>query len=73
MEQGHYGFPCRKPTWLYAFGTSLPPLRWGDAEAPLDAFDKLSVRRRRATPVEFRDVLLAMARSVQPGRLRGAA
>lgn len=31
VEQGHYGHPARKPTWLYAHGVEPPPLRWGKA------------------------------------------
>ena len=33
IEQGRYGFPVRKATWLYAVGTELPPLRWGRVNA----------------------------------------
>lgn len=30
VEQGHYGHPARKATWLYAVGVSLlPQLKWG--------------------------------------------
>lgn len=29
VEQGHYGHPARKATWLYAFGVDLPELIWG--------------------------------------------
>ena len=30
VEQGRYGHPMRKATWLYAYGlTNLPELRWG--------------------------------------------
>lgn len=30
VEQGHYGHPARKATWLYAVGVDdLPSLRWG--------------------------------------------
>jgi hypothetical protein len=29
VEQGHYGHPARKATWLYAHGVSLPELKWG--------------------------------------------
>lgn len=32
VEQGRYGHPARKATWLYAYGTSLPELRWGPAK-----------------------------------------
>lgn len=29
VEQGHYGHPARKATWLYSVGTELPSLEWG--------------------------------------------
>ena len=29
VEQGRYGLPVKKATWLYAFGVDLPDLRWG--------------------------------------------
>ena len=32
VEQGHYGHPMRKATWLYAFGVDLPDLVWGPSE-----------------------------------------
>lgn len=35
IEQGRYGLPVKKATWLYVFGVELPELRWGftaDAE-----------------------------------------
>lgn len=104
IEQGRYGLPVKKATWLYAYGVDLPELRWGwtrDSEgdpenqtehggidAWRDAFkgrreswiagapnraviDRDGDRRNRpshlgitsTTPPEFRDVLLAMARS----------
>lgn len=31
VEQGHYGHPARKATWLYAVGIELPSLKWGPA------------------------------------------
>lgn len=33
VEQGHYGHPARKATWLYAVGVVLPELRWGPSTA----------------------------------------
>jgi hypothetical protein len=35
IEQGFYGHPANKPTWLYAVGTDLPLLRWGRGETRL--------------------------------------
>lgn len=29
VEQGRYGLPVKKGTWLYAVGAELPELRWG--------------------------------------------
>jgi len=29
VEQGRYGLPVKKATWLYAYGVELPSLRWG--------------------------------------------
>lgn len=29
VEQGHYGHPARKATWLYAIDVDLPQLIWG--------------------------------------------
>lgn len=36
VEQGFYGHPARKATWLYACGVDLPSLRWGIGEQRLD-------------------------------------
>jgi hypothetical protein len=36
VEQGHYGHPARKATWLYAFKVIVPTLRWGQGEQRLD-------------------------------------
>ena len=50
VEQGHYGHRARKATWLYAFGTELPPLHWGpsEAESRLDEGFHSAEERRRA-------------------------
>lgn len=85
VEQGFYGHTARKATWLYAHGTELPSLRWGEGEQRLDPVmlerhgyeyarrkglvsmvgGKRKTEIRNATPPEFRDLLLAMARTVQ--------
>lgn len=79
VEQGHYGHPAPKPTWLYAVGVDLPSLEWGHCRAfghQPSRIDKngrrrpntmvcLSSRQRAATPLPFRDLLLTMARSVR--------
>jgi hypothetical protein len=79
VEQGRYGHPAKKATWLYAVRCDLPSLRWGSmpdhaARAivswcgnnirPGEQRPRLRSREAARTPVEFRDVLLAMARSV---------
>lgn len=79
VEQGRYGMPVRKATWLYACGVDLPDLRWGYTNEPglfkwhqrrdklVDPRDDPRPRMRSevsaSTPIEFRDVLLDMARS----------
>ena len=49
VEQGHYGHPARKATWLYAVGTGLPELAWGPSEGRrLDEGFHSSAERRAA-------------------------
>ena len=95
VEQGRYGHPARKATWIYCHGTELPTLRWGSIPNgiphavgwrdsrrrkgrtyaaivghcknntdPTDTRPRISKRQASATPPEFRDVLIGMARSV---------
>ena len=79
VEQGRYGHPAKKATWLYACRAALPDLRWGSEldtrsqalvswcgnhVATGESRPRLGKRAASATPPEFRDVLLAMARSV---------
>lgn len=83
VEQGHYGHRAPKPTWLYAYSvTALPSLKWGESDAvmglntwypsaradPTARRKEVSKRERHATPPAFRDLLLAMARSVPQRR-----
>lgn len=83
VEQGFYGHLARKATWLYAFGTDRPELRWGKGEqrihpVALAKHGYAKARRigmmamvggknktliREASPPEFRDVLIAVART----------
>jgi hypothetical protein len=66
VDQAHYGHPANKRTWLYYVGPEPPAMKWGRA-----AFTGRTVRndggggsdRRSKTPAEFRDVLLATART----------
>lgn len=76
VEQGRYGHPVKKATWLYAVGADLPDLRWGSIPDQLSDSGTFWTHGRTragkaaaaATPEAFRDVLLAMARSVEAGR-----
>lgn len=77
VEQCRYGHLAKKATWLYAYGTNLPTLRWGSvSDQETRAWvswcgnaARGAVRRRlrkseaSATPAEFRDVLIAIAES----------
>jgi hypothetical protein len=80
VEQGRYGHPAKKATWLYAYGVDeLPSLQWGaDPDTKSGAlvswcgnhtskFDKrprVGKRAAAATPIQFRDLLLSIARQV---------
>lgn len=51
VEQGHYGHPARKATWLYVVGMEEPPppLTWGPSSScKLDAGYHSAEERRRA-------------------------
>lgn len=50
VEQGNYGHPARKATWLYAVGCELPRLHWGKAPkgVRLDEGYHSADERRRA-------------------------
>lgn len=78
VEQGRYGHPAKKATWLYAYGVPLPDLKWGsDSDVESSAlvswcgnktnrFDKrprVGKKIASSTPKEFRDVLLSMVRA----------
>jgi hypothetical protein len=79
IEQGRFGHPAKKATWLYAHGVAwLPDLPWGrtpdGVSTALVSWCGNKVKRTpgrprvgkstaSATPHEFRDVLLRMARS----------
>jgi hypothetical protein len=75
VEQGHYGHPARKATWLYAFGVPhLPALIWGrcsTSTAMVSTLDKKNYpQRTRVTksaasrsPEPFSRILVSMAAS----------
>jgi len=79
VDQGRYGFAAKKPTWLYVYGIDSPPaLDWAEARnvlapdrlarrtgKPIYPLDRMSSRRRSATPHPFRDLLISLARSTR--------
>ena len=77
VEQRKYGHPASKKTWLYAYGVELPELRWGKGPPPeawissdrprsqLQHVRQLSKEKASATPPEFRDLLLSIARTAK--------
>jgi hypothetical protein len=94
VEQGRYGHPARKATWLYAHGVELPTLRWGafpstgqrldegwhsTAErraaraAGIAPMPRLSMVEKIATPSEFRDLLIGIARTARRTELARTA
>ena len=79
VEQGRYGHPAKKATWLYAYRVSLPPpLLWGfnpdqkskalvswcGNHTKADEHRPRIGKRAAATPPAFRDLLLSIAKSV---------
>jgi hypothetical protein len=80
VEQSRYGHPAKKATWLYAFGVEFPDLRWGHVAGQQssalvswcgnhvssgDTRPRIGKAAASATPPEFRDVLIAIARSAR--------
>lgn len=63
VDQSLWGYPARKPTWLYFVGGNPPAMPAHFPRHRRSCADVWSGRRSR-TPEAFRDVLLAMARSV---------
>jgi hypothetical protein len=71
VEQGHYGHPARKATWLYVSGlsaTGLPELAWGPAARGLRLEDGFHSReeRRRATRTGICQRLSKRQRAITP-------
>ena len=80
VEQGRYGHPAKKATWLYAHGvTALPSLNWdtipdrasaalvswcGNHTSAFEQRPRVGKAVASRTPEQFRDVLLGLARSV---------
>lgn len=75
IDQKRYGHRATKPTWLYYVGPVRPPvdLAWGlckvqgKGTVKRGELENLSKRQRAATPEQFRDLLLSLARR-QGGR-----
>jgi hypothetical protein len=73
VEQSQYGHRAHKATWLYAYGCEPPSLKWGVGEATARAseahgnerrlVERMGHAERLATPLTFRDMLIAMAES----------
>jgi hypothetical protein len=84
VEQGRYGHPAKKATWLYACRLpDYPSLRWGsDLDTESSALvswcgnhvssgemrPRVGKLAAARTPPEFREVLLNLARSVRQER-----
>ena len=81
VEQGRYGHPAKKATWLYAVGVELADLRWGmvtdqDVASQVSWCGnktkkhkrraRLGAKTAKATPPDFQVELLKMARSARP-------
>ena len=80
VEQGRYGHPAKKATWLYAFRVELPALLWGhtpDQKSKAlvswcgnhvkngETRPRVGKAAAAETPPAFRGVLIEMARSVR--------
>ncbi len=65
VDQGAYGHPCHKPTWLYYVGPTPPELDWREVHTGRTVRNDGGGGRdqRSRTPEAFRDALLAMTRS----------
>ena len=84
VDQAHYGHLARKTTWLLYVGPKPPDLIWGPAEQRLvekthatrgyekarkrGIIENMSSKARQRTPCEFRDLLLSLARNIEPAQ-----
>lgn len=68
VEQGHYGHISRKPTWLYAVGSTLPKLIWGKSAQRIHpvALEKHGYEKAR------RIGMMAMVGGKDKSRIRNA-
>lgn len=79
VEQGRYGHPAKKATWLYAVRAELPRLNWkrmadreseaqvswcGNHTSKFDTRPRVGKAVASKTPEAFRTLLIEMARSV---------
>ena len=87
VEQGHYGHPARKATWLYLVGQKPPELIWGPCSGKMrldEGFHskeeraltsgrrkRLSTKQNMATPIEFRDLLIELVASSDKASSKG--
>jgi len=84
LSQSAYGSPARKRTWLYYVGPEPLALDWRDLpgvavigggvnSGECVGRRKIEKREASATPPEFRDVLVEMARTASRAAPRTAA
>ena len=68
VDQAAYGHRLNKPTWLYYVG-DVPPALLDPSEPKTGrSFHNVTSAWRNPTPIAFRDVLLAMARTANLSR-----
>ena len=75
VEQGHYGHPARKATWLYVAGTdALPEFKWGKSEArgKFEESFRSAEARRRAVKTGAGKRLSKRQRQATPAAFRDA-
>ena len=72
VEQGHYGHPARKATWLYAVGTDLPEFKWGSSgqRIRMDPGYHSQEERRRAVKTGMCQRLSKRQRLITPEPFR---